>query len=84
MRVYDIRNPQTRMLEICHLGQKNSSQVLLDFSFGKPYSCLQSSKFCQSEVIKVIQEICDILDDHNQKSFWSVNSQRSGESAFEM
>lgn len=68
MRVYDIRNPQTRMLEICNLGQKNSSQVLLDFSFGKPYSCLQSSKFCQSEVIKVIQEICDILDDHNQKS----------------
>ena len=68
LRVYDIRNPQTRMLEICHLGQKNSSQVLLDFSFGKPYSSLKSSKFCQSEVIKVIQEICDILDDHAQKN----------------
>ena len=68
MRVYDIRNPQTRMLEGCHISQKNQSKVLLDFSFGKPYSRLQSSKFCQSELIKIIQEICDIIDDHAQKN----------------
>ena len=68
MRVYDIRNPQTRMLEGCHIGQKNQSKVLLDFSFGKPYSRLQSSKFCQAELIKIIQEICDIIDDHAQKN----------------
>ena len=56
------------MLEISHIGQKNCSKVLLDFSFGKSYSSLKSSKFCQSELIRILQEICDILDDHAQKN----------------
>ena len=68
VRVYDIRTPPTRMLEISHIGQKNCSKVLLDFSFGKSYSSLKSSKFCQSELIRILQEICDILDDHAQKN----------------
>ena len=62
VRVYDIRNPRSQMLERCKSTKHKSRYVPL---FGKSYSRLKSSKFCPSDIIKVLQDACDLLDDYS-------------------
>jgi hypothetical protein len=68
MRVYDIRNPRTQVLERCYSRKTKASHIELQTLFGKPYCRLKSSKFCPSEMIKVLQDTCDLLDDYIQQN----------------
>jgi len=68
MRVYDIRNPRTQVLEKCNSRKTKLSHIEIQNLFGKPYYRLKSSKFCPSEMIKVLQDTCDLLGDYIQQS----------------
>ena len=68
MRVYDIRNPRSQVLERCYSRKTKASHIELNNVFGKPYSTLKSSKFCPSEMIKVLQDTCDLLYDYIQQT----------------
>ena len=68
MRVHDIRNPRTQVLERCYSRKSVSDDIELQHLFGKPYCKLKSSKFCPSESIKGLQDTCDLLDDYLQMS----------------
>ena len=69
-RVHDIRSPRTRMLERCKSVKDNYCDININFIFGKPYDNVQSSKFCPSEMIKVLQDTCDLMDDYTYGKFY--------------
>ena len=43
MRVYDIRNPRSQVLERCYSRKIKASHIELNNVIGKPYSTLKSS-----------------------------------------
>lgn len=69
-RVHDIRSPRTQMLQRGKSLKDNYCDIHINFLFGKPYDNVQSSKFCPSEIIKVLQDTCDLMDDYTYGKFY--------------